>query len=633
MSNETNFDSTKAYLEDFLKDINNGKMQLPDFQRGWVWDNDHIRSLLASISLAFPIGAVMTLENGGEDVRFKPRPIEGTDSSISEIVPETLILDGQQRLTSLYQALFCKDPVKTKDAKGKRIQRLYFIDMKSALNQDDPEEAIISVSEEGLLKGFGGQVLLDVSTKEKQYQKDVFPASLLFDSAEWRQEYNEYWNYDAEKMKMFNDFERITIKRFEKYQIPVIKLLKETSKEAVCLVFEKVNTGGVSLTVFELLTATFAADDFQLRDDWSKREEYLKSRYPVLRSLQSDDFLQAISLIVTYHRRLDAIKVLDDSERVPGISCKRRDILRLTVNDYSKWADQVVNGFEKAARFLYRQKIFTFKDLPYRTQIVPLAAIFVALSEEAENDGAFRKISQWFWCGVLGELYGGAIETRFTRDLPEVIDFVRHELKPPTTVNDANFAANRLLTLRTRNSAAYKGIYALLMRDESLDFRTGEPIEAQTYFRDSIDIHHIFPKKWCEDQKISSDTYNSIINKTALSAKTNRKIGKKAPSDYLMDIQKEAGIASDRMDEILHSHRINPKNLYMNDFQSFYEGRAEELLSVIEKAMGKNINRDQEVFRIGETINEYVEEQAEWEDDVIPDMSLESWSEKGMVAE
>ena len=82
----------------------------------------------------------------------------------------------------------------------------------------------------------------------------------------------------------------------------MIELKKETPKEAVCLVFERVNTNGVALTVFELLTASFAADDFQLRDDWDAREVRLKQHHPVLRNLQSDDFLQAISLLVTQAR-------------------------------------------------------------------------------------------------------------------------------------------------------------------------------------------------------------------------------------------------------------------------------------------------------------------------------------------
>ena len=99
------FDSTKTHLQDLLVGAASGKIQLPDFQRGWVWDDDHIRSLLTSVSVSIPIGAVMMLQIGGESVLFKPRPLSGTDPRLCDIAPESLILDGLQRLTSLHQAL------------------------------------------------------------------------------------------------------------------------------------------------------------------------------------------------------------------------------------------------------------------------------------------------------------------------------------------------------------------------------------------------------------------------------------------------------------------------------------------------------------------------------------------------
>src|SRR5947199_5009308 len=101
----SNFDSTKTRLADLLRAIVAGKVQLPDFQRGWVWDDEHIRSLLVSIARAFPIGAVMLLETGGE-AKFKIRPVEGLDPvQFPPERAERLILDGQQRLTSLMQVL------------------------------------------------------------------------------------------------------------------------------------------------------------------------------------------------------------------------------------------------------------------------------------------------------------------------------------------------------------------------------------------------------------------------------------------------------------------------------------------------------------------------------------------------
>ena len=302
------FDSTKTPLQDLLARADTGSLQLPDFQRGWVWDDERIRSLLASVSVSFPIGAVMLLQTGGEHIRFKPRPLAGSPERLRDVEPETLVLDGQQRLTSLYQALMSREPVETKDAKGKPIRRWYYIDMKQAVRPEaDREDAVLSVPEDRLVKAFGGEVTLDVTTPEREYALDLFPVNRIFGSADWRQAYSEHWNFDRDKMRLFNDFEREVIKRFEQYQVPVIELKKETPKEAVCLVFERVNTGGVALTVFELLTAAFAADDFQLRDDWNAREKRLKEGHPVLRGLQNDDFLQAISLLVTQARRREAL--------------------------------------------------------------------------------------------------------------------------------------------------------------------------------------------------------------------------------------------------------------------------------------------------------------------------------------
>jgi len=612
------FDSTKTPLLDLLRRADNGKLQLPDFQRGWVWDDERIRSLLASVSVSFPIGAVMLLETGGQHVRFKPRPLTGTHERLRQISPETLILDGQQRLTSLYQALMSTVAAETKDAKSKPIRRWYYIDMKKAVtNGDDREDAVLSIPEDKLVRtfggGHGGEIALDVTTPAKEYAADLFPVNRIFHSADWRQAHSEHWNFDRGKMRLFNEFERDVIKRFEQYQVPVIELKKETPKEAVCLVFERVNTGGVALNVFELLTASFAADDFQLRDDWNAREKRLKDQHPVLRNLQNDDFLQAISLLVTQTRRREALAMGVTTDNVPGISCKRRDILKLEVADWQAWADRVEAGFIRAARFLYGQKIFKSRDLPYRTQLVPLAAMFVDLGHDGETEGARQKIARWFWCGVLGELYGGAIESRFARDVPEVVAMVRGEAVEPITIQESSFQANRLLTLRTRNSSAYKGLYALLMRDGGRDFRTGEPIEAQTFFDDKVDIHHIFPEKWCKTQKLDPGTYNSVINKTPLSARTNRQIGGRAPSKYLPAVERAADIDSSRMNEILRSHCIAPDELRGDRFWDFYAVRAEALLQRIESATGKTITREPEWFRAGRTAEAYDEGPEEWD--------------------
>lgn len=595
MNAVTTFDSTKEFLQDMLRSIREAKTQLPDFQRGWVWDDEHIRSLLASISLSYPIGAVMMLQSGNPDFRLKLRLVEGVTIADSP-EPERLILDGQQRLTSLFQSLLLDQAVTTRDVHNpkKGIRRWYYIDIEKALSPNgDRDETIIGFPEDRMVRNFRGEVTADYSTPEKEYENRLFPFARIFDYANWRRGYNNFWGHDSEKSKQFDEFETEIIDRFKQYQIPLILLRKDTPKEAVCQVFEKVNTGGVSLTVFELLTATYAIDNFSLRDDWAIHEKQLKKK-EVLENIQSDDFLQTIALLATRAHRKQSIDAGILLENAPGISCKRENILRLSLADYKFWANDVTKGFENAARFLYGQKIFSARDLPYRTQVIPLAAIFAVLGSRAENAGVTTKLSRWYWSGILGELYGGAIETRFAKDVPEVLDWIDGKGEEPTTISDANFVSSRLLTLQTRNSAAYKGIHALLMRDGCQDFLTGDSIGIQLYFDDRIDIHHIFPQDWCKQNKIDARRCNSIVNKTPLSARTNRTISNNAPNNYLMNIQRKAYIADAMLEHILGSHLIDSVSLRANDFDTFFKLRETALLDRIERAMGKSIVREAE---------------------------------------
>jgi hypothetical protein len=214
------------------------------------------------------------------------------------------------------------------------------------------------------------------------------------------------------------------------------------------------------------------------------------------------------------------------------------------------------------------------------------------LGEEAEPDGVQAKLAQWYWCGVLGELYGSAVESRFARDVPEVVTWIRQNGPLPKTVEDANFVPSRLLTLRTRNSAAYKGVHALLMRYKCLDLRTGQEIEEHVYFDEFVDIHHIFPKDWCDRRRIDAGRRDCIVNKTPIAARTNRMIGGNSPSAYLATLQRSAGISQGRMDEILRSHAIDRACLRADDFEAFFRARQARLQALIERAMGKSMMRE-----------------------------------------
>ena len=576
----------KESLTSLLNEAASGSSQLPDFQRGWVWDDDHVRSLLASISLGYPIGAVMMLRAGGDSIRFKQRPLEGA-ALPSERTADRLILDGQQRITSLFQSLRLDRPVMTRDQRNHQIERWYYINMTLALDPEgDREEAIVSLPADRQIKRFGRDVVEDYSTPEREYEAMLFPLSKAFDSGEWRMAFEEFWNYDREKIQLWNRFENAVVKRFEQYQVPVIELGKDTPKEAVCQVFEKVNTGGVTLTVFELLTATFAADDFELRKDWQERERKLHSE-GILAGVSNTDFIQAVTLLATLKRRNIAAATRAEGDRVPAVACKRPDMLKLSLEEYQEWSDPLMEGFMAVARFLHSQHLYDTAFLPYGSQLIPLASILTTLGHDWDTHETRNKLARWYWCGVFGELYGGATESRFARDLPEVLNWILNQGEEPSTIYDAEFSPARLQTLRTRNSAAYKGVYALLLSAGAKDWMTGEESEIQSYFDESIDIHHIFPQKWCRDNGVEAARCDSVVNKTPLTARTNRRIGGRAPSEYLQQIENEP-VPSVDLDGYLGTHLIDAALLRADEFDSFFEFRQANLLQAIRAVMGKH---------------------------------------------
>ena len=621
------FDSTKRSLRELLQELRKGTIQLPEFQRGWVWKNEQIKELIASVIRQYPIGAVMLLEAGGE-VRFQTRPVEGLHFQGQTPDPELLILDGQQRLTSMFQATLMGAAAKTENERKQKVERWYYLDMNRLLNNPDLlEEAVIDVPADRIRPDVAGRKGLDLSTSELEYELQLFPLGRIYEASSWQTGYVKHWKETeqfSEAFEVYTAFQDKVIAPFCEYQLPVITLAKSSRREAVCQVFEKVNTGGVKLNAFELVTASYAADGFDLRADWYGRkardgDEAIEGRYQrflagrehgktdgvqrlgkILKAVRETDFLQCVALLSTRQRReLDQQNSQLPIEKWTGISCKRATILDLPLSEYQQWADQAELGFFRAGRFLIQQGYYRSKDLPYVTQLVPLAAILSSLGDDYNAAATTQKVEQWYWCGVLGELYGGAIETRFGKDLPEVINWIEGK-GVPSTVYDADFRPSRLDTMRTRNSAAYKGLYTLLLREQAKDFRTGRPIDDSIFYEDAIDIHHVFPAVWCEAQGIDTDMANSILNKTPLTARTNRVIGGAAPSIYLPKLEKaylkhqgkggdEAGNGRTEMDALLHSHSIHPEHLRRDAFEAFYEQRRRDLLELISRVIGKTI--------------------------------------------
>ena len=401
------------------------------------------------------------------------------------------------------------------------------------------------------------------------------------------------------------------VKVFESYLVPVISLGKATSKEAVCTVFEKVNTGGKALDAFELVTAMFAAEGHKLRDDWygdgAGKVGYAKqiaslmsvgeNTEGVLSKVDNTDFLQVISLFHTRDLRLVAIAEGKHGKELPQVTGKRAALLNLELDAYKKYRETAFIGFQRAAKLIHMFNIFYVRDLPYQTQVIPLAAILADIGKDWENVAVREKLAQWYWCGVFGELYGSAVDTRIGNDFLEVPVWLRGG-PVPKTVSEANFQKDRLLTMRMRLSAAYKGVNALLMKTGAKDFRSCQKFEHTSFFDEAVDIHHIFPKKWCQVHQKDPKEFDSIVNKTPLSARTNRIIGGSAPSEYLAVLElgskDDHGIPTSTLDESLASHHIDPQSLRSDNYEAFIAARQQALLDLIETAMKKKASSSPE---------------------------------------
>jgi hypothetical protein len=358
-------------------------------------------------------------------------------------------------MTSLYQVTLRGKVVETVTPKKKKVKRWFYIDIRQALDPSiDREEAIVGVPDDKIVRtDFGREEKLNLSSAEQEYACLMCPVSQVFEWDTWQDGFDEHWRGDKNESVRaeFRTFKRQVLENFKYYRVPVITLDRSTSKEAVCVVFEKVNTGGKALDAFELVTAMYAASGHELRKDWYG-DDGTKGRHrrlaETLRPADADtgiiagvgntDFLQAISLFHTRDRRRAAEAAGKQGKELPAVSGNRQALLNLPLEAYKQYEAQVERGFVQAAKFLLMLNIYRIFDLPYQSQIVPLAAILADIGDAWEHEANRAKLVQWYWNGVFGELYGSAVETRIARDFMEVPVWPKGGPEP-STVSETMF--------------------------------------------------------------------------------------------------------------------------------------------------------------------------------------------------
>ena len=582
-------------LVELLGDINTHKTALPDFQRPWVWEPQMVRDLLISVAHRYPAGSLLTMPISS--ATFALRTFEGAGDLRATDQPRMMVLDGQQRLTSLYQALYRRDGVRFK-----KRAFYFYLDVAQLLAGDDASDNVfadalfyvVQEKNDKRVRYDGLAPRYELTTREHELASGALPLNVMFDVngalSSWKDSYlEEQSDRDWDRYKSIKaDWDRLVqpwLDRIRTYPFPVVELRQDMSLGAICHIFEKVNSTGVPLDVFDLCTAILWAQGYSLNEEWAKTRRRMEQTNLLLmqpKPLSGTHFLQGIALLDSLER-----KRANPGQRI-AVACRKEDLMKLDVATVKRWWPLLVEGYQEASSFLTNQGVLSERILPYTTLIIPLSAMLADLRRrkgEAHVAEAWPKVARWYWCSVLTQRYSSQVESAAALDLEQTLSWVDGVGEAPDVVRTFSFRPDALQEITSIRNAIYKGILCLLARVGAEDFGGKGKLSIALFYDSQQDHHHIFPTEALRQMGIKDPRGDAIVNKTLISAAVNRSIGSKRPSEYAASLSKgDMGVSG--FDAILRSHRIDPGALRADNWEEFVLTRREQLRQLIVSACG-----------------------------------------------
>jgi len=568
---------TMEPLRFLLQMIHNRETALPDFQRDFVWDPAMTDELIESIIQNYPAGTLLRVKTG-QELYFQPRAFQGAPELTGK--PSYLILDGQQRLTSLYQALY-----------GVGSHR-FLLDLAGLEQGLDLEDCAIYDRADRVERGFG--------SIQQQADALVFPLGRLFTDGGF-----DRWATDVlrarggtadELLEMQDRLAKIRsqwIRPIEEYDFPMITVAEETSASAICMIFETLNRTGVKLGVFELLTARFWPKDVRLRALWETAQE----QHPILVEFGIDPYyiLQIIGLIEPGVDQLG-------QPRAPSV--KRSQILGQTADQAKAGWAAATTALADVLRILREDcGVAASRWLPYGTMVIPAAGAWAIQdrSAKAADVGANRaKLGRWFWCAALGQRYENAPNSQAAKDYVELVRWMAVPGgEEPESVGEFAFHSGTLRNTTPRQRAVYRAVMSLILRRGARDFHKRGSITYSMLIdpANPVDDHHIFPVGYLSPQGVPGTVRDSILNRTLIDRVTNIRIGKRPPSDYLTEIRAAWG-SDTEFRALLDSHLLpagENSPLLTDKFQEFLGWRETAISEEIEELTGTKVVRGEDV--------------------------------------
>ncbi len=570
----------------------NGKVCLPNFQRDFVWSSGEIADLIRSILRGYYIGSILLLRCDSNEPPFQPIALRGAQPTYTTLQPEYLVLDGQQRLTSLLYALYAPKL----GIKNSKKPRKFYVDLNLLINDPEDDALVVDRTETEASKEH-------LDTTEGQWRQRKIPVTTLSTSKlflDWRDGIDD-WLHDNDEVghREFKTELRPkwteAITDFQSFQVPLIEFPQVADNDQdgvsrICAIFEKLNSTGVDLSVYDLLTARLYRRNIKLHTLW---EESIKE-HDLLESW-SDGKADTHKFGVLVLRTMALLRNLDPKVKI---------LINLEPNNFEEDWRTAAAAIDRALELVTHVShdgfgVFEKKWMPNYGLLPVLAALRAKLEERKLGDAARKDLRHWYWSSLFLERYSSSVESMSRKDYAEMIRYWDDDQTRPSVFDEADTLIGAPgYTIKDRASTAssiYCGVFALLAINDARDWREGEGITLQ-----ELEDHHIFPKSYLSKRGYSSTAdktiINSILNRTLISDHTNRMIRDSAPATYVLDKR----IFRGPVDSLIEPHFVDYDALsemknagpetanadVKKAFESFCQLREKAILIQIRKACG-----------------------------------------------
>lgn len=523
---------TSQRIASLIQRIDDGDVKLPTFQRPQVWNVSQVIDLLDSVNRGYPVGSLLFWETSTK-LRYE-RNIGGFElPDTRERHPRNYVLDGQQRLTTLYAVL-----KRSPEQLAVRLRVVYDLALKEFVPATEPIEP------------------------------QQVPLNLLYDT-------NGFMNF-RDHLRVQENGDKLVVETqllwetFQNYVVPVVTV-PEAPIDKVGVIFERINSRGTRLTVFDLMVAaTWAVEgteEFNLKD----------SVDTIVGQLDEKDYggvdpvsiLRSLSVVDTGSARRESILALRD---------RARGELELLI-------EKTRVALTRAVDFLISEASVISNDfLPYERQLILLT--YVMARNSTLTAANYTVLRRWFWRTSFSERYRAGGEAFFDEDLQRAVA----ALGTSKGLDRFGTAPSKSFFVESqfrKGAAASQAFAALLDAHSPRNITNGATIDVgtalSTYNRK--EFHHLFPQKVLKDRGVGKELINSLANICILASSENKAISDRLPSEYIREYQTKLG---DQFQAVMKSNLIPPAAvncMLADDFVGFLDARSAFLGQVVKGLM------------------------------------------------